>query len=78
MEHEEPPFEFWIPVKDRASATYAAKMSGFPVFLMGLSFAFLGGMQFLLTDNSVEKLNHYILILGGIFFIFSGGMQKAL
>jgi len=28
MEHEEPPFGFWIPVKDRASATYAAKMSG--------------------------------------------------
>ena len=72
MEYEEPPFGFWIPVKDRASATYAAKMSGFPVFLMGLSFGFLGGLFFIENKFSAQGLYNLITVLGGLFLIFSG------
>jgi len=72
MEHEEPPFGFWIPVKDHASANYAAKMSGLPVFLMGLSFVFLGGLFLIENKFSAQGLYNLITVLGGLFLIFSG------
>jgi len=72
MEHEEPPFGFWIPVKNRASANYAAKMSGLPVFLMGLSFVFLGGLFLIENKFSAQGLYNLITVLGGLFLIFSG------
>lgn len=40
--HREPKWGFWLPVKDRASATYAAKISGLIVFLMGISHLIVG------------------------------------
>ena len=40
--HREPKWGFWLPVKDRASATYAAKISGLIVFLMGITHLVVG------------------------------------
>ncbi|MEP3891181.1 MAG: hypothetical protein ABJN69_12035 [Hellea sp.] len=40
-----PKWGFWIPVRNEASAHYAAKMSGLPVFMLGLS-VLMFGLQF--------------------------------
>lgn len=70
---KEPKWGFWIPVKDRQSATYAAKMSGFPVFLSGFSLLLQSNLVFPLRNGT--KFSFLILGLGiticGLFFIIS-------
>ncbi len=78
MEHKEPAFGFWIPVTDRASAQYAAKMSGLPVFLLGLSFLSIGLVQIVSTGVSKFQLIGGIIALCGGFLVFSGLRIRAL
>ena len=55
-------FDFWIPVHDRASATYAVRMSGLPVFLIGLSLA-LSGLVLLVDPVSPMTLGWILAAL---------------
>lgn len=66
--HQEPPWGFWIPVKDRASAIYAARMAGFPVFLLGLS-ALATALGALIGQTWLLAA---VMSALGLFFIISG------
>lgn len=59
------PYGFWIRVRDRESATYAARMSGLPVLLVGILQAFAG--LFDATMSSEEKIARFII--AGLFII---------
>lgn len=72
MPHKEPAWGFWIPVTDRASAEYAAKMSGLPVFLMGLSFLAIAVLQLIYVQTPVLQIIGVLILLGSIFLIYSG------
>ena len=76
--HEEPPFGFWIPVKDRPSAEYAAKMSGLPIFLMGIVFFIVAAIQlmFLVGAETFDIVDNIVVpsftLLFAIYLIVSG------
>jgi len=72
MAHKDSPFGFWIPVTDRPSAEYAAKMSGLPVFLMGLSFIIMAVFQLFLSRAQPIVIISAILILGGAILMYLG------
>ncbi len=55
-------FDFWIPVHDRASATYSVRMSGLPVFRIGLSLA-LSGLVLLVDPVSPMTLGWILAAL---------------
>lgn len=72
MAFKEPRWGFWVPVKDKESAEYAAKMSGFPVFLMGLSFTPLGLLLVFAGEQVWQKIFGGVIAACGVFFIVSG------
>ncbi len=53
---------FWIPVRDRASAQYAVRMSGLPVFLIGVSLA-LSGLVLLVDPIAATGLGWVLAAL---------------
>ena len=72
MAFKEPKWGFWIPVRDRQSAEYAAKMSGLLVFLMGLNFVFVGSLILNSSDEASEHIIGILMALSGILFLISG------
>lgn len=68
MAFKEPRWGFWVPVKDKESAEYASKMSGLPVFILGLNFLFSG---LYLLIKKIEILYATGVTLSGIFFLIS-------
>ena len=49
---KEPRFGFWFPIVGRESAKYAVKMSGLPIFLMGIILIIQGFMGFQVAPKS--------------------------
>lgn len=72
MSFKEPKWGFWIAVKDYESAAYAAKMSGLPVFLLGISFLFTGIIKIAAGLPISASLYWGAMGIAGMFFIFSG------
>jgi hypothetical protein len=60
---------FWIKISDRESATYAAKMSGMPIFLFGIA-----AVASTLSDFAQSQGRLYLIAIGaiGLFCITSG------
>ena len=61
-------FGFWIPIKDDDSAYYAAKMSGLPVFLLGLSL-YVMAFAFVTIENPIL---FSLSLLLALFLKYSG------
>ena len=74
----EHPFGFWISVTDKPSAEYAAKMSGFPIFLMGIVFFIMAAIQlmFLVGAETFDIVDNIVVpsftLLFAIYLIVSG------
>jgi len=82
--HQEPAFGFWVPVTDRPSAEYAAKMSGFPVFLVGIIFFIMAVIQFMFLvgaetiDIVINIVVLSLTLLFAIYLIVSGLLIRSL
>ena len=63
-----PKWGFWIPIRSEASAHYAAKMSGLPVFMLGLS-VLMFGLQFAVLRIWLAA---GIALLTALFLLVSG------
>ncbi len=72
MAFKESPFGFWIPVTDKESAEYAAKMSGLPIFLLGLNFCALALVQVFVPQPALIYAAYFCFFIFGLFLIFSG------
>lgn len=83
-QYQEPALGFWISVKNRPSAEYAAKMSGFPVFLMGIVFFISAVIQFMFlvgaetVDLVINIVVPSLILLFSIYLIVSGLLIRKL
>lgn len=66
---------FWVPIRDRDSALYAIRMTGLPVFLIGLTLVLSGALS--LADPLRPPLWGAILLGLAVAFIAAGLALRA-
>ena len=66
---------FWVPIRDQESALYAIRMTGLPVFLIGVTLLFSGVLS--LVDPVRPALWAYVLLGFALVFLVAGLALRA-
>ena len=61
------PYGFWVRIRDRESAAYAARMSGLPVFIAGIAQVFAG-----LFDATLDSGEKIVTLVVAVSFTCAG------